>query len=51
MSMGSARSLGTDELKHCHGDKQRGETITGEEPQVGVVDWVIVLLTLQNIKV
>ena len=49
--MGSARSLGTDELKHCHRDKQRGETIEelgNDEPQVGVVNWVIVLLTIPN---
>ena len=31
-------------LKHCHGDKQRRETIEelrNDEPQVGVVDWVV----------
>ena len=25
--LGSARNLGTDKLKYCHRDKQRGETI------------------------
>ena len=46
--LGSARSLGTDKLKHSHGDKQRRETIEelrDDKPQVGVVSWVIVLLT------
>ena len=47
--LGSARSLGTDELEYCHGDKQRRETIEelwNDEPQVGVVHWVIVLQTI-----
>ena len=45
--LGSARSLGTDELKHSHGNKQRGETIEelkNDESQVGVVDWVVCCL-------
>ena len=43
-----ARSLGTDELAHSRGDKQRGETIEelrNDEPQVGVVDWVVCCFT------
>ena len=38
------RSLGTDELEYCHGGKQGGKTIEelGDEPQVGVVDMVII---------
>ena len=50
--LGSARSLGTDELKSCQRDKQRGETIKelgDDEPQVGVilVDRIIVLVTFK----
>ena len=46
--LGGAGSLGTDELEYCHGDEQGGETIEelGDvEPQVGVVDMVIIKYT------
>ena len=46
------RSLGTDELKYCHGDKHRRKTIEklgNDEPQVSVVNWIIVLMTIKAI--